>query len=260
MLAAAVMLAPAMAVAQGGLPSCTNNASSSPFASGLTSPVLWAFANHECTDLSKYITPSVSAGGIWTIDTPTLRLGSGQIQFKGVFDSDPFISFGATTTNLTGNPITFAFLFGTPVTPDLYATATSTGGVSVTNGRRGTTTVATSSVYPTYISGYGTVGFVPTNLGVDLGTAPCIASGPPSTVTTTCNQGTTVNAFIPTFYDNLEGLLTYTQDDLGSVASWSGAITLEKQEPFTTPEPATIGLFATGLVLIGGFGARRRKS
>jgi hypothetical protein len=259
MLAAAVMLVPAMAVAQGGLPSCGSN-TSSPFASGLTSPVLWAFANDRCTDLSGYITPSASAGGVWTIDTPTIRVGAGSVQFKGVFDSDPFISFGATTTNLSGTAITFAFLFGTPITPDLYATATSTGGVSVTNGRRGTTTVSTSAVYPTYISGYGTVGFVPTNLGVDLGTAPCIASGPPSTVTTTCNQGTANNAFANTFYDNLEGLLTYTQDDLGSVASWSGAVTLDKAEPFSTPEPATLGLFATGLVVIGGFGIRRRKS
>jgi len=245
-LAAAVLFAPATAMAQGGLPTCGTPSSTSPFA--------WAFANNACRDLSSYW---VSQGnGVWALNTPKLELGNAVIQLTGLLDQDPFISFGATTTNLSGSAITFAFLFGTPIVPGLYTAATSTGGVSVTNGVRGTTTVATSGVHPTYISGYGTVGFVPTNLGVDLGTAPCIASGVPLTVTTTCNQGTTSNSFSPTFYDNLEALLTYTQDDVASVASWSGAVTLTT----ATPEPATIGLFATGLLVIGGFGVRRRKS
>ncbi|MEO5818217.1 MAG: PEP-CTERM sorting domain-containing protein [Gemmatimonadaceae bacterium] len=257
LLAAAVLLAPAAAVAQGGLPSCNTNATTSPFGSArLTSPFLWAFVNNECTDLSSYIV-SAQGGQVWSVNSPTLQLGAGSVQVRSVFDSDPFITFGATTINLSGSPVTFAFLFGTPVIPGSYDMATSTGGVSVTNGARGTTTVSTSGIHPTFISGYGTVGFSPTNLGVDLGTASCIASGVPFTVTTTCNQGTTTNSFGPTFYDNLEGLLTYTQDDLSSVASWSGAVTLTVS---ATPEPATIGLFGVGLVAIGGVARRRRTS
>jgi len=255
-MAAAVMLAPAMAVAQGGLPTCSSNPAASPFASGL--PVLWAFAGNACRDLSSYIVSGPN--GQWTVNTPKLEVGSGAVQVQGVLDSDPFISFGATTTNLSGSALTFAFLFGTPITPGFYSTATSTGGVTVTNGRGGTTTVAANGVYPTFISAYGTLGFVPTNLGVDLGTAPCVASGAPSSVTTTCSQGTAANGFGNTFYDNLEGLLTYTQDDLGSVASWSGAVTLEASTTFTTPEPGTIGLFASGLLLIGSVSLRRRSS
>src|SRR5687768_17586800 len=134
--------------------------------------------------------------------------GTGEV--TALMNPDPFISFGTTTTNLVAGPVTYSFLFGTPVVPAFYSTATSTGGVTVTNGASGTATVDNSAVYPTYISGYGTLGGVPVlNLGVDLGTDPCTAGpGAPFTVTETCNQGTTGNAFAPVFLDDLEALLT----------------------------------------------------
>ena len=247
-LAAAVLLAPATAVAQGGLPTC---GTVTPPAS---SPFVWAFANNACRDLSSYIVSQ--SNGAWSLNTPKVEVGRGAVQVHGVLDSDPFISFGATTTNGTAGPITFAFLFGTPIAPGFYNVATSTGGVSVTDGARGNTTVAASGIHPTYISGYGTLGLTPTNLGVDLGTAPCNATGAPFTVTTVCNQGTTSSSFPLSFYDNLEALLTYTQDDAFSVASWSGAITIDV---VATPEPATIGLFGLGLAVIGGVVKRRRS-
>jgi hypothetical protein len=179
-----------------------------------------------------------------------------EIMVTAFYNPDPFISFGATTTNLVPGAVTYSFLFGTPIVPGFYDVATSTGGVSVTNGVSGTTTVDNSGTYPTYISGYGTVGAVPTNLGVDLGTAPCIAGpGTPFTVTTTCNQGTLSNTFAPTFFDNLEALLTYTQDDIGSVASWSGAVTLNSRP--IVPEPTLLGLFGLGAI---AFGVRRRRT
>lgn len=68
-------------------------------------------------------------------------------------------------------------------------------------------------------------------------------------------SGTATNSFPLTFYDNLEALLTYTQDDQASVASWSGAVTLTAT---VTPEPATIGLIGLGLIVIGGVARRRR--
>jgi hypothetical protein len=160
----------------------------------------------------------------------------------------PFISFGATTVNLVPGPTTFSFLFGTPITPGNYTNATSTGGVTVTNGASGTTTVNNSVVYPTYISGYGNLGAVDTNLGVDLGTGAVIASGAPFQVTTTRALGTLANAFAPTNFDGLEALLTYTQDDTASVSSWSGAVTLD------IPEPATVGILACGVMVM-----RRRR-
>ena len=173
-----------------------------------------------------------------------------------LFDPDPFISFGATTTTLVPGPVTFAFLFGTPVVAGSYTAATSTGGVTVTNGAGGTATVATSLVHPTYISGYGSLAAVPTNLGVDLGTLPCTAGpGVPFTVTTVCGQGLATNTFAATPYDNLEALLTYTQTDVAAVASWSGAVTLSA----IVPEPASLALLATGALVTGmGVAFRRR--
>jgi len=209
--------------------------------------------NGVFADLSSCIFP---AGKMFELRASFFgAAGSGDV--NALMNPDPFISFGATTTNLVAGPVTYSFLFGTPIVPGFYNTATSTGGVSVTNGAGGTATVDNSAVYPTYISGYGTLGFAPTNLGVDLGTDPCVAGpGTPFTVTETCNQGTTGSAFAPVFYDNLEVLLTYTQDDLGSVASWSGAVTLNAA---VVPEPASLALLGAGLILVAGGYARRRQ-
>lgn len=256
--AAAVVLTPSGVFAQNIPSTCGANGTGFPLGgiagNGISSPFAWAFVNNVCTDLSRWIIGATQAG-TWSMTTPTLEVGGTTLKVRASFDGDPFISFGATTTNLSGSNTTFAFLFGTPIIPGFYASATSTGGVTVTDGVAGNTTVSTSGVYPKYISGYGSLGFAMTNLGVDLGTASCNASGAPLAVTTVCNQGSLGSSFAPASYDNLEALLTYRQDDRASVASWSGAVTLT-----ATPEPATIGLFGFGLVVIGGFAKRRRMS
>ncbi|MBC8086726.1 MAG: PEP-CTERM sorting domain-containing protein [Phycisphaerae bacterium] len=249
---AALVAAPTGAQAQGGLPTKCGGISTTA-----TAPLAWIIVNDQCTDVSQYLN-AVQQGKIWSLDTPVLDLFGGRVQLSARYNADPFITFGITTTNLTAGPTTYAFLFGTPVVPGIYSVATSTGGVSVTNGARGSGSVSTSSVHPTYISGYGTVGFFPTNLGVDIGTAPCTATGVPFTVTTVCNQGSASNTFGPTFYDNLEALVTYEQNDLASVASWSGAITLNAAT--VVPEPSTLALMAGGLALLVGFTARRRRN
>jgi len=204
------------------------------------------------------ITSCIVTDGKQSTLTATIFSASATAEVRAVLNSDPFISFGATTTNFIPGTTTFAFLFGTPIVPGLYSAATSTGGVSVTDGVAGNTTVATSGIFPTYISGYGTLGLAPTNLGVNLGTAPCVATGTPFAVTTTCNQGTASNTFAPALYDNLEALLTYTQNDTGSVASWSGAVTIGTAPP-RVPEPTSLTLIATGALLTFVQFARRRK-
>jgi len=184
--------------------------------------------------------------------------GAGSADVRAVLNSDPFITFGATTTNIIPGTVTYAFLFGTPIVPGLYSAATSTGGVTVTSGAAGNATVATSAIYPTFISGYGTLGLAATNLGVDLGTTSCVAAGAPGGTTNTCNYGTASNTFAPTTYDNLEALLTYSQTDTASVASWSGGVTIGTAT--RVPEPSSAALVAAGAVLAFVQFARRRRN
>jgi hypothetical protein len=168
---------------------------------------------------------------------------------------DPFISFGTTTTNLIAGPVTYAFLFGTPIVPGIYNTAASTAGVTVSTVS-GTASVDNSAIAPFYVTGYGTDGGTMVDLGVAIGTAPCSSTTPPIPASTTCDQGTGTNTFPPTFFDNLEALLTYEQTGLFGVASWSGVVTLEAT---AVPEPASITLLGMGALLLAIGGAVRWK-
>jgi hypothetical protein len=256
-LAFLAFVAPSPAIA---VPLCTPNGTTG--AAAVTpgpSTIAQVQVNGICVDISDRI---VREGKFGVIPQGTeLEIpGVATIELNAVFNADPFITFGTTTTNLVAGPVTYAFLFGTPVVPGFYNHVTTTGGVTVTNGASGTSTVNNSAVFPTYISASGTLGAVPTNLGADLGTGPCTAGpGTPFTITNTCNQGTLEKSFAPAFYDNLEVLLTYTQNDVASVASWSGAVTLTN----AVPEPASIMFIALGVVAVAagyrGLGRRPRN-
>jgi hypothetical protein len=246
-LPALLLAAPASSSAQIALPACERPAT-------LTAPFAFVTVNGQCTNLSALITRA-SESAVWTLTTH-LTLAGSEIDLHAIFDPDPSITFGGTTVNTLDATVTYAFLFGTPVIPDFYTSATSSLGLSVTTPM-GTTTVAHSAVYPTYVSGYGTVGLTATNLGVDLGTTPCVATG--TGVTTTCNPGMASNSFAPTFYDNLEALITYTQDRAASSVAFTGAVTLDQAATVVTPEPATFLLVGIGLLAIGATTSRRRK-
>src|SRR5690606_37378378 len=132
----AATLLPIRGHAQGGLPQLPElcgriDATVAPFAVLLV--------DRTCVNLSDLITRGEK---VWTLSVSELEVGDGLINnLTAVFNPDPFINFGVSTTNLVAGPVTYAFLFGTPIVPGLYSSALSTGGVSVTSGVTGLATV-----------------------------------------------------------------------------------------------------------------------
>jgi hypothetical protein len=216
-------------------------------------PFAFVSVNGHCTDLSTFIVAQAKG---WSLNTRA-NVGGAIIDLNAIFNPDPGVTFTGTTANPSLTATTYAFLFGTPIVPDLYSLAMASVQFSVTSAA-GTTTVANSGTYPTYISGYGSVGGTLTNLGVDAGTNDCVASGVAASTTCAAEQKTA--SFAPAFYDNLEGLVTYTQDNTLSTATFTGMVTLDQVNEVTvTPEPSTLALLGTGLLALGGCVSRRRS-
>jgi hypothetical protein len=237
-------LAPTPAVAQLSL-GCTRPAQ-------LSSPFAFVSVNGQCTDLSSFIVAQTKG---WSLDTRA-KVGGSVIDLRAVFNPDPSVTFTGTTANPSLTASTYAFLFGTPIVPTMYSLAIASVQFTATSAA-GTTTVSNSAVYPAYISGYGSVGGALTNLSVDAGTRDCVASG--VAATTTCAAEQQARSFPPAFYDNVEALVTYTQDNTLSTATFTGSVTLDQVNAVTTtPEPSTLALFGTGFLVLGVCVSRRR--
>lgn len=238
-------LAPATASAQLDL-GCTRPARS-------TSPFAFVAVDGHCTDLSAFIVAQTKG---WTLNTRA-SVGGSVIDLHAIFNPDPSLTFSGTTINPSLTATTYAFLFAMPIVPDMYSLAMASVQLSATSAA-GTTTVTNSATYPTYISGYGSVADALTNLGVDAGSHACVASG--VAASTTCAREQKTDAFAPAFYDNLEALLTYTQDNTLSTATFTGTVTLDQVgQVTTTPEPSTLALFGGGLLVLGGCASCRRR-
>jgi PEP-CTERM motif-containing protein len=247
-LSALVLTVPATTSAQIALPGCVRPAT-------LAAPFVFVAVNGQCTDLSAFVAPVVGGKG-WSISAQ-LSLAGATIDLHALFNPDPSVTFGGTTTNTTAAATTYAFLFGLPIVPDFYSSALSTLHLSATSVT-GTTTVANSTTYPTFVAGYGSVGDELTNLGVDLGQGTCVASGTGGSAA--CDLGSASSSFAPTFYDNLEALVTYTQDNTGSTVTFSGEVAVSSANVVTTtPEPATLALVGIGLFALGGTITKRQR-
>ena len=218
----------------------------------LKAPFAFVSVNGQCTDLSGFIVEQAKG---WTLNTRATIAGA-TIDLNAIFNPDPTITFGGTTVSPSTTTTTYAFLFGTPIVPDMYTLAMSSVQFTATSPQ-GTTTVSNSATYPTYVSGYGTVGLAATNLGVDAGVNDCVVPGPAGP--TPCAVEQNASSFAPTFYDNLEALVTYTQDNPLSLVTFNGSVTLEQGDVTVTPEPSTLALVGSGLLVLGGFVSRRRE-
>jgi hypothetical protein len=247
-----ILLVTAMLLPLGAVPAAAQANLGCARAAQLTSPFAFVAVNGRCTDLSAFIIAQAKG---WTLNTRA-TVGGSIIDLSAVFNPDPSITFSGTTANPSLTATTYAFLFGTPIVPDMYSSALGSVQFLVTSAA-GTTTVANSDTYPTYLSGYGSVGTTLTNLGVDAGSNDCVASG--VAASTSCAAEQQTSSFAPAFFDNLEALITYTQDNTLSTATFSGTVTLDQaNQVTTTPEPSTFALLGIGLLVLGGYASRRR--
>lgn len=225
-------------------------------ASVLEGPFAFARVGDVCTDLSDLIVLDQTTG-LFNLQVRQLTIGTGFINdLNATFKQDPYITFGASSSNLTAGPTAYTFYFGTLIDPGFYGRASSTGSVSVTRGS-GDASV-TQNGGEEFINGFGTNGATLVPLGVDIGTGSCNAGA----ASNTCeypppNGGPLFNNFTPVFLDNLELTLTYTQTGLASQVGFTGRVEVYET---VIPEPATVTLLLTGLATLAGITYRRRPS
>jgi hypothetical protein len=227
-----------------------------PAAGPVVQVTVMTASDTRCIDLSELVLKNPVKG--WNLPSTRVTLSGATIDLRANLNPDPTVDFLFSTLNPSTTMTTYSVLFGLPIVRDYYATAISMSNLTVAS-TTGTSTVSPVAQRQPFVTGYGSLDNVLTDLGVGLGTAACTANGAPSS--NTCDLGSKSTTFRPTYYNNLEAVVTYQQSSFLSIATFDGHVTINSAAAVTaTPEPATLVLFGTGLAVLGAWTRRRRMA
>lgn len=174
------------------------------------------------------------------------------LSFEGTTKADPFILWAVGATNLTANPVNFAFLFLQPVIGGPYNTVTSNFSGSVTDLRGDGVSANVSNevslnpgglVAGSQIGGLCTYGSIGPAFSGPCPLAPQLAFGP------------VTNSVAAQNYIGMSTTLQFTLSPFDS-AAFSGAAILDTT---VIPVPASLPLFIGGLA-VGLMAWRRRRA
>lgn len=168
------------------------------------------------------------------------------------------ITFAGTTTDVAPGPTSYSFTFGAPVTLGTFTSVALDLSAMLTLqfGFSGSVSPAGPGGY--LLSAYGSLGGGPLVLLGQFGTETCTTS-----TGTSCayspSGGTTIWFPTPTMFDYLEANVSYLSSG-GMQYHFEGrAVLSDAPPPTAVPEPATVALLGTGLLVLGGLAAGRRR-
>jgi hypothetical protein len=231
-----------------GLPMRTGSAAPFPaFCSGDSQTSAVAVVDDSCVPLPARLDGDTASFG----SEDAIAVGGasgGLIRAEGTGDTDPFIAFAISATDL-GSPSEFAFLFTIPIVPLTGpATVHAELGITITNGSPSPgVSIDPGTIAPAFIMS-NNVGACAA--GVDVGSSF-------STPTTDTQSFVADGIFPPSAGcdSSISVLVNFTGTGDGDNYGLTGRFEVTQLQ---VPEPTTLALLGMGLLAIAAMGTRRR--